>query len=296
MLSCLCCQSTEFQSIGEKNNYRIYICKKCKTLNSVRIVGNEENFDYSEYYSESGLTIPDFVLKRLSEIIGDFESFRQTNRFLDVGCGAGTILKVALSQDWQAEGLEVSDSSVEFLKANNFKVFHGELTEANFPENHFDVVTAAEIIEHISDPQELFDETFRILRVGGLFWGTTPHGNGLSGKVLGTEWSCVAPPEHLHLLSVKGLYKMLEKAGFRQIEIKTHSVNLYEIIQGLKKTAKQNRDSQTDSPKKFNPVQTSYDLNERLLASSWRKHLKSMVNVALNITKLGDSLKIKAVK
>lgn len=262
----------------------------------MKIAGSEDAFDYSEYYSEATLTIPDFVLKRLAEIVADFEPYRQTGRFLDVGCGAGTLLKVALNQNWQAEGLEVSDSSVEFLRANSFKVFHGELNEAAFPENHFDVVTAVEIIEHIPDPQELFDESYRILRPGGLFWGTTPHGNGLSGKVLGTDWSCVAPPEHLHLLSAKGLHIMLEKAGFRQIEIKTHSVNPYEIMQSFKKSPEPSGESSANSPEKFDRVQTSYDLNESLSASSWRKNVKNLLNGVLNITKLGDSLKIKAVK
>lgn len=295
-LPCLCCQSVEFQSIGEKNNYRIEICRNCKTLNATNLGGSAEVFDYSDYYSEETLAIPDFILQRLAEIIAEFEPYRQTGRLLDVGCGAGTMLKAALNGNWAAEGLEVSDSSVEFLRKNNFKVFHGELTKAGFPKNNFDVITAVEIIEHIPDPQELFDESFRILRSGGLFWGTSPHGQGLSGKILGSDWSCVAPPEHLHLLSVKGLRMMLEKAGFRQIEIKTHSVNPYEIMRSFKKSAESNGEIQENSPPTFDRVQTSYDLNETLSASPWRKNIKNLLNGVLNITKLGDSLKIKAVK
>lgn len=291
---CLCCQSVESKNIGEKNDYAIEVCRNCQTVNAVS--RKAAAFDYDEYYSEETLAIPDFVLRRLAEIVAEFAPYRKTDRLLDVGCGAGSLLKAALDAGWQAEGLEVSASSIEFLKENNFKVFHGELKQAAFPENAFDVVTAAEIVEHIPDPQEIFDEAFRIIRPGGLFWATTPHGRGLSGKILGSRWSCVAPPEHLHLFSVKGLKTMLEKAGFNQIEIKAHGVNPYELIEGLKKLVKSENEAQSSPVHEVDRVQTSYDLNESLTATLWGNNVKNLLNGVLNLTKLGDSLKIKAVK
>ncbi len=54
--------------------------------------------------------------------------------------------------------------------------------EAAFPSEHFDVITAAELVEHLCDPQALLHEVARILRPGGLFWMTTPHARGLSGR------------------------------------------------------------------------------------------------------------------
>ncbi len=295
-LPCLCCHSVEFKNIGEKNNFKIDICKKCKTLSADNNSQIENNFDYNDYYSEDAENIPDFVFERLIEIVQEFSKYRQSGRLLDVGCGAGTILKAALDDNWQAEGVEVSASSIKFLRKNNFKVFHGEIMEAAFPENHFDVIVASEIIEHIPEPQKLLDESYRTLRSGGLFWGTTPHGQGLSGKFLGSDWSCVLPPEHLHLLSVKGLHIMLEKAGFRQIEVKTHSINPYEIIEGLKKLLKSKDKSVNTSEEAFDYVKTSYELNETMINSPLRKNIKKLINAVLNITSLGDSLKIKAVK
>ncbi len=93
---CPACHQTQKRLRGEKDNYDIYICKKCGTLYTV---GKEKvaAFDYDNYYDESNLAIPDFVQQRLTEIVHFFEKYRQNNRFLDVGCGAGTLLKVALN-------------------------------------------------------------------------------------------------------------------------------------------------------------------------------------------------------
>lgn len=294
IVPCLCCESIDYETVGEKNNHTIKICKKCKTLSANSQTSNF--FDYDDYYSEGNLEIPSFVLERLAEIVAEFAAFRKTNRLLDVGCGAGSILKAAADVGWQAEGLEVSASSVEFLKNNGFKVFHGQLEEAAFPDNHFDVITAAEIIEHIHDPQKILNESFRILRPGGLFWGTTPNGQGLSSKILGSEWSCVAPPEHLQLFSIKGLKIMLKRAGFRRIEIKTHGINPFEIIEGVKQSMKSKIGKKDALSNGINRVQTSYELNDAFTASSWRKNVKGLLNEALNLARVGDSLKIKAVK
>lgn len=146
----------------------------------------------------------------------------------------------------EAEGVEISKSSVEYLQAENIKVFNGDLCKANFAENSFDVVKAVETLEHISSPNIILKEIHRVLRPGGLLWATTPHGNGASGKLLGAKWTCVAPPEHLHLFSVSGIKKLLTEAGFRNISISTQGVNPYEIFYALSYRNESNKEKQEE--------------------------------------------------
>jgi SAM-dependent methyltransferase len=154
------------------------------------------------------------------------------------------------------------------------------------------VVTAVELLEHLIDPQPLLQEVARILRPGGLFWTTTPHARGLSGRVLGLKWRCIWPPEHLQLFSVRGLKKLLHDAGFSQLRINTTGGNPIEIFHamGAAKTAPKTVDQH------FDRVTTSYRLNESLMQSRSRRALKSTVNSFLNLSRLGDSLKVFAVK
>jgi SAM-dependent methyltransferase len=122
------------------------------------------SFNYDDYYDENNLAISDFVERRLTEIMHSFEKYRQNNRFLDVGCGAGTLLTVALNEAWQAEGIEVSRSSVEFLRKQDIKVFHGDLPAARFSEGSFDVAAAIEILEHIPEPINILKEIYQVFR------------------------------------------------------------------------------------------------------------------------------------
>ena len=77
----------------------------------------------------------------------------------------------------------------------------------------FDVVIASEVLEHVLDPHAMLVEILRVLRPGGLLWATTPHGRGISARLLGLEWSNVCPPEHLQLFSVAGICR--RQAGSR---------------------------------------------------------------------------------
>ena len=292
---CLCCNSNERKFIGVKDNFKIAICNGCQTLYAV---GGEqltvaEEFNYDDYYSEISLNVPAFVRQRLTEIVRGFEKFRQTNKFLDVGCGAGTIMTTAKSENWQVEGTEVSAPAVEYVRKNGFSVFHGDLLDADFAPNSYDVITAVEVLEHVPDPRKMLIKINELLRPGGLFWATTPHGHGLSARVLGKDWTCVSPPEHLHLFSVEGVKILLKDAGFNNLKIYTHGTNPAEIYNAFKPQKSVDANQPNNQ---FDRVQTCYQLNEALTSSSWRKTVKSSLNSILNVASLGDSLKIWAIK
>lgn len=135
----------------------------------------------------------------------------------------------------------------------------------------------------------------RILRPGGLFWATTPHGAGISIRLLKTEWSVVSPPEHLQLFSVKGMRALLTAAGFGRVQIATQGVNPYEIVHRLRGHRASAGDSDAADGKPFSRVESGYRLNESLTSSPSRRALKNSLNSLLNVSRLGDSLKIRAV-
>ncbi len=295
-LSCPACGQTKKRLRGEKNDFEIYNCADCGTLYATEKFENSV-FDYDNYYDDNNLVIPDFVLEKIGETVRGFEKYRKTNRFLDVGCGAGTLIKAALKENWKAEGVEVSRSSVEFLRKENIEVFQGELSAANFPDDSFDVVAAIEILEHIYEPGKMLGEIHRVLRPGGLLWATTPHGRGASARMLGTRWSCVFPPEHLHLFSVKGIKNLLTKAGFRNPRILTEGVNPFEIINVLRADKNLPNDLEAEEGEEsFSRVETGYQLNHALTKSPSRKMFKNLLNNLLNAARLGDSIKIWAEK
>ena len=291
--ACVACGSSKARPLGVKNEFEVVACLECDSVYTPYSPWYSSALFYTGFYLNADeLSPPAFVNTRLEEITAEFSPYRENNRLLDVGCGAGNLLQAARKNGWNAQGLDVSAGAVKHVRSLGFEVFEGELQDAGFPSGHFDVVTAAELLEHMFDPRPLLNEVARVLRPGGLFWTTTPHARGLSGRLLGLKWRCVWPPEHLQLFSVRGLTKLLREAGFRRLRIKTTGGNPIEIIHAMggAKSAPKTVDQH------FDRVATSYQLNETMMKSRSRRALKNTVNGLLNLSRLGDSLKVFAVK
>jgi SAM-dependent methyltransferase len=168
-------------------------------------------------------------------------------------------------------------------------VKQGFLEEVRYPDAHFDVVLASELLEHLYDPDVFLREILRITRPGGLFWATTPHGRGVSARILGTDWSVIHPPEHLQLFSVRGMRTMLDRVGFHGSRIDTHGTDPLEIVRVLKRRVK--RGGEETPVHRVNALQP---LNRAFVERRSARAAKSMINAALNAARLGDSLKVFA--
>lgn len=296
---CPACKRAGGRSRGSKNDFRVFSCESCATLFTVQLPGISHTQDYSAYYTAQNLTVPVFIEKRLDEIVSTFEPYRKNNRLLDVGFGAGSFLEAAARSNWQAFGVEVSQSAVENVRELGFEVFCGELEKAAYPDDYFDVVILSEVLEHVPDPMALLEASVRVLRPGGLLWATTPHGRGVSARLLGLEWSNVCPPDHLQLFSVAGTKALLSGAGLRRVEIATHGTNPFEILHSIRarmKRAAPEKGGLANEGESFNRVESSYQLNEFLSDSPLRRFLKGTLNSLLNMLRMGDSLKIRADK
>ncbi len=290
---CPACKKDQAKHRGNKNGFEIFTCLSCGSLFTDRVPDGSEAENYDEYYGDSNLSVPAFIQGRLEEIIGGFGQFRRNNRILDIGFGAGTMLDVAKDLGWEVHGLEVSLPAVEQARRRGYEVFHGGLKESEYPDDSFDVITASEILEHLPDPEADLREIARILRPGGLFWGTTPSAKGISFRLTGLDWSIISPPEHIQLFSVQAVHRMFKNAGFSNIVVKTHGFNPMEILEHFSsKIRPKNRvEDQT-----FSRVETGYELNESLTSSPFRRRIKDTINGSLDLLRIGDSLKIFARK
>lgn len=290
--SCPACDSSEHTRKGIKDNFPMLSCKRCKTLYTSYLPDGESALNYDDYYPPKNLTFPDFIHQRLDELMVNFASYRRTNRFLDVGCGAGSLLQAAVRANWLAEGLEISPPAVKHLKQAGFNVRCEYLEQANYPDGHFDVVAASEVLEHVPNVQPFLAEVARVLRPGGLFYATTPNGAGGSALALGLKWSVVSPPEHLQLFSVKGMKMLLVKVALRPLRVVSEGINPFEMLYVLRHSTK-NGDAVNQV---HNRVASAYALNESLTRSSYRRIFKNAANSLLRASKLGDGLKIYAEK
>jgi hypothetical protein len=75
----------------------------------------------------------------------------------------------------------------------------------------------------------------------------------------------------------------------------TEGVNPFELLNSLRSRGVQ-RPPDANSQRGNERVETSYHLNEALMANPSRRLVKKTINGLLNLSRLGDSLKIWAEK
>lgn len=93
-------------------------------------------------------------------------------RFLDCGCGDGEITMEVAQQVGTRDiwGIEIVQESAVKAEGKGVKVIKGDLNEALPLESEsFDVVHAANIIEHLSNTDMFLKEVHRVLKLGGYF-------------------------------------------------------------------------------------------------------------------------------
>jgi SAM-dependent methyltransferase len=283
---CPGCRGTDSRSTGDVHGFRMHSCRCCRTVFTAQLPTSQESTDYGAYYHEGNLEVPDFVHRRLAELVSDFEADRRLNRWLDVGCGAGTLMRAAQAQGWDVVGTEVAEPAAEAMRASGLDVRSGELNQLDLPEPGFDVVSMTEVVEHAADVSAILSASRRLLRSGGALYVTTPHSRGVSGRLLGTGWSVVSPPEHLQLFSIRGLRELVERSRFAVRSVRTAALNPAELISAARLRRR--------AAEPFRRLDSAYQLNESLSSSRTGTVFKHAANRALSATRLGDTIKLVA--
>lgn len=90
---------------------------------------------------------------------------------LDAGCGTGKNLAFFNSIGFKAEGFDYSDDAIAFCHQRGLKqVQKGDVTDIQWPNAHFDVVTCMDVAGSLSaeDNLKAVAELYRVLKPGGL--------------------------------------------------------------------------------------------------------------------------------
>jgi 2-polyprenyl-3-methyl-5-hydroxy-6-metoxy-1,4-benzoquinol methylase len=149
-------------------------------------------------------------------------------KLLEIGCAAGFFLDTARDMGWCAEGVEPEAINAEYaIKQLNLKVKISPIESVDYPENHFDVIVALNVLSHLSNPLEFFNKVKVMLKNDGFFVFETGNKGAMKSKknaeIFGEHW---LTPEHLYHFSEYSLALLLKKVGFRAKSLsRTHIVD-----------------------------------------------------------------------
>ncbi|MDP3956274.1 MAG: class I SAM-dependent methyltransferase [bacterium] len=140
---------------------------------------------------------------------------------LEVGAAAGDFLSVLDQQGFNVRGVELSARAVALAKKDHgYKLFHGTLFEAKFPDGSFDAIVSYHVLEHVPDPQALLREMYRVLKPGGSVVIEVPHATGIDARFSRRLLKSILDyPHHRFAFSPRVLRLMARTAGFRVVTV-----------------------------------------------------------------------------
>ncbi len=141
--------------------------------------------------------------------------FPDCQRFLEIGCGTGFVLSGIRSAFPSAElsGSEIFSAGMAFAAKRVPSAQFYQMDARNIPfRDHFDVIGAFDVLEHIESDEAVLEEVGKALRPGGGVLMSVPQHPAL--------WS----PQDEHSFHVRrytstGLRRKLEAAGFEIVRM-----------------------------------------------------------------------------
>ena len=172
------------------------------------------------------------ISKILTEAQGKLPYKTDNITSLDVGCSSGALLQVAQRCGFSAHGVEPAEQAAKTAALiPNTHVFTGFLHDAKYPDNHFDIITLFEVIEHLTDPISITQEIARILKPGGILLIGTGNADSWTVQMQGEKWEyfdIAGHGGHISFFTPQSMRTLAKHCHLTVQNISTKRVNLGE--------------------------------------------------------------------
>ena len=163
------------------------------------------------------------VYDGVPKYILDAYSGFQGKRILDVGCGSGDLGGALQAMGNVCHGITLSLKEAEVAKTKLTQVIAGDLEtmrEFPFPNNYFDVVICADVLEHLKDPKRILETLRAHLKPQGILIASIPNVanivvrlNLLRGR-FEYEESGILDNTHLRFFTLGAAKDLLTSSGY----------------------------------------------------------------------------------
>ncbi|HEX5002387.1 MAG TPA: methyltransferase domain-containing protein [Bacteroidia bacterium] len=280
---CTLCGKGPLKPMKGYEKHFLVKCSNCGFVLTSRIPSQQELEEHYNTYSYSyEHYLSPITVQRYNHLLDEFEPFRKTNRLIDVGCGLGFFLVEAAKRGWEVYGTEYSNAAVTTCAAKGIRMKQGELNAADWPADHFDIVTSFEVLEHLNNPNHEIDQIKSILRPGGLFYCTTPNFDTLERYLLKADHNVIGYPEHLSYYTAGTIHKLLTSHGFVREKVLLTGISFTRIRQTCCNSDQKLISAESDDER----------VRMHIEKRPWLQYMKNMMNGLLTLTRKGLSLKV----
>ncbi len=228
-VNCNLCGQDSARFLFELGARRVVKCQNCRLVYvNPQPTGAELKKVYAAYFgtvkdpdgkTRNWVEEKDKKVREHKKEIEKLERYKKSGAILDVGSAAGFFL-ASLGKGWEKYGLEFDASIANYSrKTFGLDVATGELKNAKYRKEFFDIINMSHVIEHMPDPAASLKKAYYFLKQDGLLVVATPNINSLCYRIFGKDFRLLNDPGHLFFFSDKTLRNLLEKTGFEIIKI-----------------------------------------------------------------------------
>jgi len=208
---------------GRTKPYQLLRCASCSMVwlddpPSKSEMGMHYGPDYDRTISEAAKA-PEHWFDRRNEVL---RLKPGGGAILDLGCATGGCLSTLQGPSWKLFGIEMSEEAAREVRSRcGAEVFVGDILDAPFPPNSFDVITCFNVFEHVYEPKEVLVRVAKWLKPGGVFYTLMPNIDSAGARIFRSYWYPLELPRHLSHFSPATLRRVAQSAGLREVSLET---------------------------------------------------------------------------
>jgi len=170
------------------------------------------------------------------------------SRVLDVGCGQGDFLRSLQNLGVsRLEGIDFSPDMIDSLRASDIQGYCGTFPDFPGENDSYDMISMNNYLEHTLEPERELSKAYDLLAPGGSLVGEVPGFDSWERRLFGRYWGGNHVPRHTYQFNADFLLKLLQKAGYQDIEI-SHQLNTSHWALSVQNFLQRNRASLSDNP------------------------------------------------
>jgi 2-polyprenyl-3-methyl-5-hydroxy-6-metoxy-1,4-benzoquinol methylase len=154
--------------------------------------------------------------------------YQRSGRLLEVGAAAGHFVEAADHAGFECMGVEPAEELAHRTTDRlGIRVVAGFIEEVALPVDHFDVVCAWHVIEHLKEPLNAISGIRRSMRPGGHVFVEVPNISSIYARRQGLRWANLDVRHHVGHYTPLAMRRLLQRSGFRVLSIETVPMRAY---------------------------------------------------------------------
>lgn len=238
---CPTCGSDDYAMELEKDHLQLVRCQKCDLVytNPIFDEAHYKEIYQSETYQDivrqlgidsHAYRTERFGMERVAIMRRYIPKSILQPKYLDVGCSTGFVVEAAQNAGWDAAGIDLNPSAIKFGQERGLNLAVEALEDIDVPPGTYDAVSLFDVIEHLTNPGPILEQSIRLLKPGGIVFLYVPNYDSASRLLMGKHAHFIWPTHHLNYYTPQTLSDFLQRYTLNVEMVVTEGLDLADYI------------------------------------------------------------------